>query len=389
MIMKTTTLIMGWIFSFCFAINTLQADIAFATDPQNETIYAFDPNNLSIPATPIITGLITPDNITISPNGMTAYFTSVVLGDVYSFPVMGPYTPTLVVSGLSMPVGIAISSDSLTGFALSDTPFPGAIYSFPTSGGVATPLVPIGPIIDLPLFMVISDNTAFVASYITGSIYTFPITSSSTTYNATLIQSTAGVGGLAISDGYLYWSTAYNTLMGQSVYRVPLASPTATPTLVGTTANPGVGVDGLAISCDGNTVFLAQIDSPGAGINTIPTNQGLPQPQTLAASLNIPAAFDVAIACPSAPPTNLTAKRKKNDFGLVFECFNRLHWDPSPATNIAYYEIYRNGVPIASVNSRVCSYEDHNQCCCGAILYSVVAVTTSGSLSAPVNVSLQ
>jgi hypothetical protein len=65
----------------------------------------------------------------------------------------------------------------------------------------------------------------------------------------------------------------------------------------------------------------------------------------------------------SAPyaPKNLIDFQQRNDFGVFYELFNTLQWQPSTTSNVRRYYIYRNNVLIATVTAFITSYEDHNQ----------------------------
>jgi DNA-binding beta-propeller fold protein YncE len=225
-----------------------------------------------------------------------------------------------------------------------------------------------------------------VGDYKNSKIYSTPISSSSTTYDATLLQSPLAIGGIAVSsDGYLYWSNDHGGGTNW-VFRVPVASPTATPAVVGT--GPGFNTpDGLAVSCDGTTVFVT-FDSTSPGVWSIPTNQGLPQPATPLTALDIPLAIDIAIGPCVAPPKNFTGVQTKCDFGLVYEWCNILRWSFSSSKGILFYRIYRNGVEIATVNANTLSYKDHDRKKGVKAVYSIIAVTAYGFESVPISITV-
>lgn len=258
-------------------IGSLLSDIAFMTD-WNQQIYMFDTSNPGGITSIIDEPGLSPDCITVSPDGKTVYFTSNINpGDVYSFPVSGPYTPTPLGLSLDDPIGLAISSDGSTCYVISDGT--GEIFSFlinnPT---IVTTLSRVGPTdISSPTFIAIKGDTAYVASYQSGNIYSFPLTPGQTTYNATLIQSPGeNIGGIAISnDGYLYWSITY-TFTDNGIYRVPLTAPTSSPEALCITID---SLDGIAISNDSKTCFVIQY-SGSDGISTLPTDQGTGQSLT-------------------------------------------------------------------------------------------------------------
>lgn len=88
------------------------------------------------------------------------------------------------------------------------------------------------------------------------------------------------------------------------------------------------------------------------------------------------------------PPSRLTGKQKKNDFGVAFELFNLLQWKASPTPGIEGYSIYRNSIKIATVGASTFKYEDHNRKKGVSTLYSVTSFIGSNE-SAPINVIIK
>lgn len=369
------------------------SDTAFMTDlvdtTGNSSVYMFDTNNPSA-VTQIITGLTNTDGITVSPDAKTVYFTtwnsSAYGGAVLTFPVEGPYVPTAIVTNMDYPIGVAISSDGNTCYVVTDTlgiPGPG-IYSFPT--GVINPpittLTATGTTITGPTFIVINGDTAYVGDFNAGAIYSFPVIPGQSTYNATLIQSPGGVGGLAVStDGYLYWSEAFNS---NNIFRVLLSSPTSIPETIGVVSSLSNN-DGLAITNDGTTCFVGQ-----AFFTTnfsFPTNLGPSQP---AIASNSPGAIAFAIVpipkppTPGSilPPTNLTVSVMENRFLSQSAFSTRLVWNPSPSASVVSYRIYRNGSLITTVSASVTSLQVQGV---SGGNFQISAVDSSGNESAKIS----
>lgn len=86
------------------------------------------------------------------------------------------------------------------------------------------------------------------------------------------------------------------------------------------------------------------------------------------------------------PPSNLTGRQRKNNFGLQYELFNTLKWNASPSFNVAGYHIYKNGVLITSVNASTLHYAQHNQKKGAETLYSVTAFDLMGNESTEIDV---
>lgn len=88
------------------------------------------------------------------------------------------------------------------------------------------------------------------------------------------------------------------------------------------------------------------------------------------------------------PPANLTGFQQKNDFGVIYEIFNTLQWQPSSSSNVKGYYIYRNNVRIATVSASTHSYQDHNQPLGIAILYGVAAFDENDNISSQATVTI-
>lgn len=97
--------------------------------------------------------------------------------------------------------------------------------------------------------------------------------------------------------------------------------------------------------------------------------------------------FDLFNNSPAAP-THLIGFQRRNDFGVIYELFNTLQWQPSSSPNVLGYYIYRNNVLIATVNDCVTSYQDHDQPCGVATLYGVAAFDEDGNTSDQATVSV-
>jgi len=366
-------------------INAVFADVAFVTSFTGNEVFAFNTQNTSVPAT-ATTAITDPAAITFSPNGQTVYVTSLTSDDAYSFPAVGPpYAPTALGVNVATPAGIAISSDGQTGFIASGVASPG-LYSFPVGGSfphTATMLTAATTVIANPFFIAIQGSNAFVGDFQHSAIYSVSL--DSTSYSATLVQSFAdrSVDGLAISsDGYLYFSSLLTAgTMGQ-VLRVPLSSPSDTPLLVAT--NISTSVSGLAASSNGLTIFVT---SDTSGVYSFPTNSSFPQTPTLLSSLAIPDPTNIAIFA-LLSPNNLTGRQVKNVYLLQTDVVNVLNWQANPLDTAAGYNIYRNGMQIASVGSSTFTYQDHNRTKGVTTCYSVTAFNENGNESAPITVCI-
>lgn len=86
------------------------------------------------------------------------------------------------------------------------------------------------------------------------------------------------------------------------------------------------------------------------------------------------------------PPTNFQGKQKKNNFGFVYELYNQLTWTPSLSPEVIGYIVYREGKKIATVDSSIYVYKDHNRKKGVTYSYAITAFNSTGSQSIPVSI---
>jgi YVTN family beta-propeller protein len=152
-----------------------------------------------------------------------------------------------------------------------------------------------------------------------------------------------------------------------------------------------VGSDprGIAITPDGTTAYVT---SYNLGTQT-PLFISVIDVATNTLVMTIPSSvrtFAIAITPgPTSPTaTNLTVVQKKNDFGLEYELFNHLEWQPSPVAAANYF-IFRDGVKIATVDGSTFSYNDHNQKQGAETIYSISAIDSRGNTGGSVYATIQ
>lgn len=100
--------------------------------------------------------------------------------------------------------------------------------------------------------------------------------------------------------------------------------------------------------------------------------------------------FDFLGYAPVGPtaPTNLSGFQRHNDFGILYELFNTLQWNPSTSLNVKGYYIYRNNVLLATVPASTTSYQDHDQQRGVTTVYGVAAFDQDGNTSSQVTVTI-
>jgi uncharacterized repeat protein (TIGR03803 family) len=91
------------------------------------------------------------------------------------------------------------------------------------------------------------------------------------------------------------------------------------------------------------------------------------------------------------PVSNLTGHQLKNDFGILFERFNKLNWQAYsfPSSAVQGYNVYRNGVKIATLSNITFTYDDHNIKKGVTTSYSVTSFDAFGNESVPVTVTIK
>lgn len=87
------------------------------------------------------------------------------------------------------------------------------------------------------------------------------------------------------------------------------------------------------------------------------------------------------------PPTNVTGQRTLNRFANYGEFVTQLTWTPSLAPNIVSYNIYREGILIATLPGSAASFTIHNQPRVPTI-YAVQAINNFGDKSAAMRIKL-
>ncbi len=98
--------------------------------------------------------------------------------------------------------------------------------------------------------------------------------------------------------------------------------------------------------------------------------------------------FNIFTASPlPAAPTNLQGTNGTNKFLTFVDYITQLTWVSSTSTNIASYNVYRNGSLIATLPAYATSYIAHNKPPT-LTTYSVQAVSTSGDASIPASITL-
>lgn len=76
------------------------------------------------------------------------------------------------------------------------------------------------------------------------------------------------------------------------------------------------------------------------------------------------------------PPASVSATQSMTSFGLYKDYFNTITWAASTDPDLIQYNIYRNGLLFAEVDSTTLTVIDHNQIQSGTVTYGIGALTT-------------
>lgn len=148
----------------------------------------------------------------------------------------------------------------------------------------------------------------------------------------------------------------------------------------------GSSANGVAYGSDGTAYIVGQDNNNNAAYWTLAT----PSSTAIYNNLGTGSANGIAIYFQLAPnpPINLTGKYVINDFGWVYEYCAVLKWQASTSSGVIAYNIYKNGVKIATVSGDTHKFQYHDQKKEPAI-YSVTAVNGSGIESASAIVTIK
>jgi len=89
------------------------------------------------------------------------------------------------------------------------------------------------------------------------------------------------------------------------------------------------------------------------------------------------------------PPTNFKGKQIKIEFLLQYDLVNILKWSASEDPQVISYSLFRNDIKIATIPaSSALTFEDHKRSLKKRDVYKLIAVTSDGTESAPISITL-
>jgi hypothetical protein len=91
---------------------------------------------------------------------------------------------------------------------------------------------------------------------------------------------------------------------------------------------------------------------------------------------------------PPAPPASINAAFCKDKFAMQTDCVTTITWTASPTATVVAYQVFMNGVLVATVPSTgPFVFVKHFNC--KTTVYSVVAIDADGEASAPVSITVR
>lgn len=196
-----------------------------------------------------------------------------------------------------------------------------------------------------------ADSQSIIASWNGSGLY-YPMSS---TFDGTTWSTPVNIGGGTSLDSYNVFS-AYNPSLNETV---------ATWGITPTTYNPY-----FTCYSSGSWDSAAPISNSSKASTDVTLTRMVP-------------------GSPVPPPGSLRGYQEVNDFALVYELFNFLHWAPSPIDGVTGYKVYRNNTLIATLPRSTLVYEDHNRPKGESTTYSVVAFDGAGNESLPVSFTVK
>lgn len=368
----------------------------------NNTISVIDASTSAFAVSTLVTGPIPAGNwgglgIDTTPNLYLSIASGAANSHIAQFSGVSPFPFTgnaIITVPSSFPSHIAILPDGSKGYA--------GFTAGGVNNGVAvidtTPTTFVTTIStganNLPLTTAAATTTAgpFVFVAVNAPVFTNPgtlqvIDPSTDIVVASVTISNRVEAGLAISPIVAGKQFAYVTDDLTTVDIVDITHP-ATPVL-SSSVTVGNTPDAIAITTDGLFAYVANFSDNTLSVLNI-SNPG--SPVVLPLTIGVGGGPDAIVTGPASftpvvitPPTNLTGAQKKNDFGLIYELFNLLQWQPG-TTAAASFNIYRDGVLIANVSGTTTKYEDHDRKKNVATTYAVTSVSSSGAESSPITV---
>ncbi len=368
--------------------NTIVDTISLGTDviliaitPNNLYLYVTELNNNSVAVISTTSNTVKttislpsgsqPLGVAITPNGKLAYVTNQGNGTVS---VISTATNQVIqsISSFAQPWGIAITPNGRFAYVvnLNGGTSPGFVSVIDLKTNT---LLPSTIQVDAgPTGITITPNGRFV--YVTNE-NSNTVSVISTATNTLIATIPVGINPFELTSSpdsqFVYVSN--NAYTDVSLSSVSVIS-TATQTVVDTIALPNSGPAALAVTPDGQTLYVT--NTQNTTVISTKTNK----------VIGFIGGSSSSIAITNTLIANLRGQQKINDFGTIYEFFNLIKWQSVPFSDVIGYNVYRNGKQIAHLNSHTLQYCDHNQKRDCPVTYLVAPIEASGKVSTPLSV---
>jgi len=240
-----------------YAVAVNQAGtFAYVTNSGSSTVSVINTTTNVVTATITLTGLPSPADIALTPNGKTAY----VSCSANSVAVINTATKTFKTIAVTNPVGLAVTPTGAFVYVVSSGPGNVLVISTLTNAVVAT--IPVGT--NIPVGVVISPDgsTAYVTNY---NANTVTVIQTGNNAVSNTINVSAGPFHEAVSpDGHWLYVANYNAGSGNLVTVID----TGTQTVAGTVV-VGMGPSGLAFTQD--SAFVGVTNQGSNSVSVINT----------------------------------------------------------------------------------------------------------------------
>lgn len=329
-----------------------------------------------------------------TPSGSTALVTDYDMGNgngkVFIIDV-ATHTVTSEVSpgGFNGPIGV-VAIDESTAYVADQANVQVYIVDIPTSSIIGTVMNMMAPAFSEPTDVAISSTGDFVVltDYNGGALYKIN-TATHMVSNVFMPQPFMNTDAVGLSpNDTLGFVTEANSPVSGNVYAVdPLNATTFGAVMNGFTAFGGM--TGIAFLQDNPIAYTGSLTGVVYKLGTSAPYSVLLEVANGIGAIGSIRGFQSSQPTTVLPARNFGGSQSINDFGVVYAYFNSLAWEASLSPTVVGYNIYRNGIKIASVSSTTFQYADSDIPKGSAFEYSVRAFNASGVESAPVSVTVR
>lgn len=384
-------------FTAPFGIAThLQSGIVYVCDRGNGLVYEVVSDMMGgYQVSNIVMGAVFSDPVlaAFTPSGATALITDYSMGsmgkvfivDVATHMVTSEVSP----GSFNGPIGV-VALDEMTAYVADQANNQVYIIDIPTASITGTVANMMAPPFTQPTDLALSSMGDFVVltDYNGAALYKIA-TATHTVSNVFMPQPFMNTDAVGLSaDSALGFVTDVNNPMSGNVYAVdPLNAMTFGAVMNGFT--PFGGMTGVAVLEENPFAYAGSLTGVLYKIGTSAPYNVLLEVATGIGAIGAIRGFQSSQPATLLPARNLGGSQIMNDFGVVYAYFNSLSWEASLSPTVVGYNIYRNGVKIATVSSTTFQYADSDIPKGSAFEYSVRAFNASGVESAPVSVTVR